>query len=119
MKRSINDWVEACHTLATSKGWWDDTISDSILTPDELLSKLMLVVTEISEAAEEVRIPGFDPCKALVVDNKPEGFPVELADAVIRIFDICGRLGIDLDAAIETKHRYNETRAIRHGGKLA
>ena len=38
------------------------------------------------------------PCSAR--SKKPEGVAVELADAVIRIADLCGHLGIDLDAVI-------------------
>jgi hypothetical protein len=48
---------------------------------------------------------------------KPEGFIVELADAVIRVCDLAGAMNLDLAAAIETKHRYNKTRPYRHGGK--
>jgi len=43
----------------------------------------------------------------------------ELADIVIRAFDTAERLGIDLERAIVLKHSYNQTRAFRHGGKLA
>lgn len=49
--------------------------------------------------------------------EKPEGFIVELADAVIRIADLAGALGLDLEAAIRVKHVYNATRPQRHGGK--
>lgn len=48
---------------------------------------------------------------------KPEGVPTELADAVIRILDTCEVAGIDLGFEIERKMAYNETRAIRHGGR--
>ncbi len=46
---------------------------------------------------------------------KPEGFAVELADAVIRIFDLAGALGLDLEAAMERKHEYNRGRPFMHG----
>lgn len=117
MKRSLNDWVEAAHDNARNKGWWDNY--GGTLTPDEILSKLMLVVTEIAEAAEEVRVGSdlnetdFNP------GVKPVGFAIELADAAIRIFDLCGALGLDLEAAVTTKHEYNRTRPFRHGGKAA
>jgi hypothetical protein len=49
--------------------------------------------------------------------DKPEGIPSELADIVIRVMDICGYYGIDLEAAITEKMEYNRNRPIRHGGK--
>lgn len=52
-------------------------------------------------------------CKAK--DDEPEGYAVELADAVIRIADLCGALHIDLTAIIKEKMRYNATRPYRHG----
>lgn len=50
--------------------------------------------------------------------KKPEGVAVELADAVIRIADLCGHLGIDLEAAIALKMDYNETRPFKHGKRF-
>jgi len=70
---------------------------------DAMLAKLMLVVTEISEAAEAVR------------HDNMENFIEELADATIRILDITAELGIDLEQAIEDKMKINRARAHRHG----
>jgi hypothetical protein len=50
---------------------------------------------------------------------KPEGFGIEIADAVIRCFDLADAMGIDLAAAIKLKHEYNKSRPMRHGGKRA
>lgn len=68
-----------------------------------MLGKLMLVVSEISEAAEEVR-----------ANNRP-GFEEEIADAVIRIFDICGTMEIDIGKEIMKKMEINKFRPPRHG----
>lgn len=50
--------------------------------------------------------------------DKPVGFPIELADVIIRIADFCGLHGIDLEEAIRFKMTYNKTRSHRHGGKI-
>lgn len=52
-----------------------------------------------------------------IFTKKPEGIPSELADIVIRVFDICEYYGIDLEKAILEKHDYNVTRPFLHGGK--
>ena len=62
---------------------------------DRLLASLMMVVTEISEAAEDVRHSRWDH------------LPEELADAMIRLLGICGRLNIDIERAIIEKMRTN------------
>lgn len=49
--------------------------------------------------------------------GKPEGVPSELADTIIRILDICGYYGIDIDEIVAEKMTYNETRSHRHGNK--
>lgn len=56
------------------------------------------------------------PCSAR--SKKPEGVAVELADAVIRIADLCGHLGIDLDAVIAEKMAYNAGRPYKHGKRF-
>lgn len=70
-----------------------------------------------AEAVEEYR-KGRDPREIYYNGEKPEGIPIELADAVIRILDYCEFAGIDLESAISIKARYNESRPYRHGGKV-
>lgn len=110
---TINELVHQSYSLAKEKGWHDQ--------PRSILEALALVHSEVSEAVEEVRA-GNDPREISYAENpkrlKPLGLPIELADAVIRIADLCGELGIDLEKAIEIKHQYNRTRPYRHGKVL-
>lgn len=113
MKKSISDWVRQSHITAKSKGWWDEAQSPEKEFPE----KMLLVISEISEAVEEFR-NGHALDEVYTAENgKPEGVPVELADALIRIFDLCGYAGIDLEAALDQKVIFNESRPYRHGGK--
>lgn len=94
------------YSLAASKGFWDDE--------PNLGEKIALIHSELSEALEEVRA-GHAPDEVYWVDGKPEGLPIELADAVIRIADLCGHYGIDLNAVVHQKLLYNQTRPTKHG----
>ena len=79
---------------------------ESIDTMDEkemMLGKLMLVVTEVSEAAHEVR------------DGDFKAFSQEIADVFIRLLDICHTTGIDPEAEIAAKMEVNQLRPYRHG----
>lgn len=49
--------------------------------------------------------------------SKPEGFPIEVADAMMRLTDICYSLQIDLQTALDIKMSYNEQRPTGHGRK--
>lgn len=47
--------------------------------------------------------------------GKPEGFPIELADALIRLADVAEDTGVDLSEVAEIKEAYNRTREFMHG----
>ena len=120
--KTIREWQTEIHSLATEKGWWDGCTRDAdgrvLLTVDAVLARISLIHSELSEAVEEARkSPNYS--EIYYDTSKPDGFAVELADAVIRILDLCGALGIDLEQVVDTKHSYNRTRQRRHGGKLA
>jgi hypothetical protein len=104
--------IEAFDT-ALKHGWHD--------RPRMPLEIHALIHSEISEATEAARTKRaelyFEPDAE--GNRKPEGELVELADAVIRILDYCGKRSWPLGHAIRLKMEYNETRPYRHGGKLA
>lgn len=49
--------------------------------------------------------------------GKPQGIASELADVLIRIFDMADENEIALAQAVLAKHAYNQTRPWKHGGK--
>lgn len=105
---------------------------------------LMLVVSELSEALEADRINKHANLKSFehklkksVIINNPDlcsaeispdtaykayfeysikdSFEDEIADAIIRLFDLCGGLGIDIESHIKYKLEYNSKRQFKHG----
>lgn len=50
--------------------------------------------------------------------SKPKGFDIEIADILIRCFDLAGRLGIDLEGAVQRKMDYNTSRPPLHGKRV-
>lgn len=98
-----------CWQVAEDHGWH---------TKVDIVEKLCLIHSEISECLEEHR-NGHEPTEIYLSENgKPEGVPVELADAIIRIMDLAEALNIDLETAVCMKQDYNRTRPFRHGGKV-
>jgi NTP pyrophosphatase (non-canonical NTP hydrolase) len=114
---TISQLVATAHGMAVEKGWHEVTDEVTEVTPDRFGALVALVHSEASEALEAYRETGKATESTLSPKGKPEGVPSELADIVIRVADICGLLGIDLEAAVKSKIAYNATRPRRHGGK--
>ena len=98
--------------------WWVD-INTGALLKRNVGELLMLAVSELSEALEGHR-------KNLDDDHLPNRkmFEVELADCIIRIFDMAAGLGYDIGGAFEEKMKYNLSRVdhthahrLQEGGK--
>lgn len=124
MKESINQLVKNIHNKNVEAGWWKDSktgqeLKDQWYTPYVIGTKLLLIVSELSEATEAYR-------KDLMDEKLPHrtGLETELADVFIRLMDVCGALNVDLGGAIEEKQAFNSTRPDhlmenrkKHGGK--
>lgn len=102
----LNDLVKMSHNLAKEKGFWGKERNFGEM--------IALCHSELAETLEEYR-QGFEPNFTYYALDKPCGVPSELADTVIRIFDICGYYGINLEDIILEKLQYNSTRAYKHG----
>lgn len=102
----LNDLVKRAHETAVRHGFWEPA--------PEIGTSIALIHSELSEALEEARAG-----KPILYYNqgsdKPEGIGPELADATIRIGDLCGHLGINLDEMVQIKMKYNEGRPYKHG----
>lgn len=102
MNHPLNTLADRVHE-ANAKWWLDLQTGQPIKR--NVGELLMLVVSELAEALEGDR-------KNLPDDKLPHRpmFEVELADAVIRILDICGGFKLDLGGAFEEKMEYNASR---------
>lgn len=106
LKGKINRVAAVCHGIADESGWWTDPkTGESLKGKRNVGEMLCLIHSEISEAMEGHR-------KNLMDDKLPHRkmIEVELADAMIRIMDLAGGLGLDLGGALVEKLAYNTKR---------
>ena len=100
---NLNEYANQVHQA--NEKWWVDLITGERLTRNKGELQ-MLIVSEIAEAMEGSQ-------KNLMDDHLPHRTmeEVEIADALIRIFDYAAGFGLDLQGAYEEKMAYNANRA--------
>jgi hypothetical protein len=113
----LNECAKDCHEAAVTGGWWHD--SQGKKKERNIGELLCLIHSEISEAMEGAR-------KGLMDTHLKHKsmMEVELADAIIRIFDLAESKGFNLGETIYEKLEYNRSRAdhkiknrLKEGGK--
>ena len=121
---NIKETAQAIHAINVEKGFWDK--------PRNTGELLMLVNSELCEALEAdrkgrhcreldkaryLRLLGARdlPMEIFFETEIKDTFQDEIADAVIRLFDLAEGLGIDLEFHIKHKMEYNKTRERLHG----
>ena len=124
---NLTEFSKDIHQGNVKRGFYDD--------PKEIGTVLMLIVTELAEAMESYRANNrlgagklesiqwnsnlnedfteedINQFKLVVKDT----FEDEIADTIIRLFDLCGWLDIDIHKHIMLKLKYNSTRPYKHG----
>jgi len=119
-KMDLAEFQAYCHKQSFDAGWYCCPYTLEVNVIKNFGEQISLIHSELSEALEANR-------KGLNDDHLPDrlGEEVELADAVIRIFDLAGARGYDLAGAIAEKLAYNKSRSDhklenrkKEGGKL-
>jgi NTP pyrophosphatase (non-canonical NTP hydrolase) len=104
---NIEELIEESNKTARRSGFWDgwdeaEQGSDEALN-NLITTKIMLAVTELGEAVEALR------------KDDMEEFTEEIADTFIRLADLAGQLGLQLEDVMIEKMERNKTRPYRHG----
>lgn len=93
------------HEVSKEKGFHD--------TDRSLPHTVGMVVTELAEMIEVERAGQAGARSDKIPDHTK--LEEEVADAIIRLLDLAGKLGLKVGGAVVAKHAYNQGRPHRHG----
>jgi NTP pyrophosphatase (non-canonical NTP hydrolase) len=103
----LNELADRCLRIKHAKGFILPNSRDSISDLYMIAAQLMLISSEVAEALEVIRNK-----------NNESRLEVELADVIIRTIELMRSMGFDIDACVNEKIAYNESREYQHGGKF-
>lgn len=107
---TLNDYAHLCHSIAAEKGFWTDQYSSRTQTEMRTIRALALITSEVSEAIEALR-----KNDAGLASTE---FSEEIADILIRTFDLAGALCLDLNEIVNKKIQKNRLRPAKHGKRF-
>ena len=128
MSETVREWQKEIGGYSKQHGWheeyemWQRMGEDGFRpTLSFIMEKLMLAVSELSEAGEELRTAqNMEDVRRVWAgeEGKPEGFGIEVTDAIIRLLDLMEMLQIDTQPLLGMKMDFNVTRSYKHGKQL-
>ncbi|MGB0850284.1 MAG: hypothetical protein ACPGTP_03490 [Bacteroidia bacterium] len=119
----INKLSTEIHETAKSKGFYDGErnigevlalIHSEVSEALEADRKNHYTRTELSQIVQETDNEVF---KSKFEESIKNTFEDELADILIRVMDLAGYRGVDLEEHLKAKVRYNSLREHKHGKK--
>jgi len=105
--KELDQLAEKIHANNVDKGFAESM--------NDINGQLLLMVSELTEAQDEIR-SGREIGETYFSNAvKPEGFGVELADALIRLLGFMRHHNLPIAQLVKLKMNYNATRPHKHG----
>lgn len=105
--KDIDELAHNIHLSAINKGFWEHyNKAEDSMKPIYMSSHLMLCVTEIAEACEDLRTGDI------------EHFMEEISDTIIRLLDLSAVYTTSISSEIHRKRIINLSRPRMHGKKF-
>lgn len=111
--KTLNELADEAYQNAFLHGWHSAGDSEEQII-ERFCNLVHCEVSELYEAyrKDELRAHCGKTCGLNCLEE-------EMADIVIRVFDVARRLNVDIEQSIVKKQAYNRTRSYRHGDKKA
>lgn len=116
-----NELRDLVYSQAKARGFHDhiNALLDKGVDPDEVRrlgasQRVALLTEELGEVVTELRAP--EPQQSSKIPDYT-ALEEEMADVIIRCFELAAFLELDIEGAAKAKLAYNRSRPHKHGGK--